>query len=67
MEAGMSFFFKMQVHSASSPVAVTYITPCMSQTLWQMITWPKNYLFFKKNSEYVPNKKTKKQTNKKYL
>lgn len=66
MEAGMSFFFKMQVHSASPPVAVTYITPCMSQTLWQMITWPKNY-FKKKNSEYVPNKKTKKQTNKKYL
>lgn len=32
----------MHFHSASSPVSVTYIAPCISQTLWQMITWPKN-------------------------
>lgn len=44
MGTGMRLFFKkkMQLHSASFPVAVTYIAPCISQTLWPMISWPGN-------------------------
>lgn len=45
MGTGMRLFFfkeKMQLRSASFPVAVTYIAPCISQTLWPMISWPGN-------------------------
>lgn len=53
METGMSLFLK-HFHSASSPVAVTYIAPCISHTLWQMSTCSKTDFLLLQGYSLVP-------------